>query len=424
MIWSMVVLPVALLLLGLPIYLVLLATGTAVLVFQMDIPFMALHQMLFGGVDKFSLLAIPFFIFAGEIMAQGGISKRILDWVLSVIGSQRGSLGLTVVGSSTIFGAMSGSSPATVAAVGRLAYPSLLERGYSKSFSTALIASSGSIAIVIPPSIGMILYGVAAEESVPKLFAAGILPGIVIATVMSLFIVFQAHRHGLSKSAGFRWDVFLAATKHSVWALGTPVIILGGIYAGFFSPTEAAGIACVYAALVSKFAYREASWRKILDMAASSVFLTAQIMIIAASAGVFSWLLTISGVPQATTAYVGGLDVAPWMMLLAINIFLLFVGCIIDPTSAILVLTPLLLPIVRSIGVDPIHFGIIMTVNLSIGMFTPPFGLNIFMAQSLFEVPARVIYRGLLPFIAIQTLALLIITYVPELSLLMTRYLG
>lgn len=421
--WIIGVVPVALLICGFPIFVVLLATCTAVILLSTSMPLAMMPQIMFGSVDKFILLAVPFFIFAGELMSRGGISKRIVDWVLSVFGGVRGSLGITTIGTCEFFGTMSGSSPATVAAVGRLLYPSLREHGYDERFSVGLITSSGAIAAVIPPSLVMILYGASAEESIAALFVAGLLPGLMIGALVALYVVYHAWRNGIREGGRFRLGAFLAATRRGAWALGTPVIILGGIYAGIFSPTEAAGVAGTYALVVTLLVYREIDLRGVWDVAATAVALTAQIMVIVAAAGVFSWLLTISGVPQGIVTFIRGIDAPPWAVLVVINIFLLAVGCLIDPASALLILTPLLVPVVSSIGVDLVHFGIIMTVNLSIGMFTPPFGLNIFVSQSLFGVPVSQIYRGLMPFIAIQILALAIITYVPPLSLYLPQFI-
>ena len=420
----MAVVPVILLLLGFPIFVILLATSAIVLLLFAPVPPMAVHINLFGSVDKFALMAVPFFIFAGDLMGRGGISRRIVAWVLAVIGGLRGSLALTAVGTCTVFGAISGSSPATVAAVGRLLYRPLRDAGYDEKFSTGLLTSSGAIAIVIPPSIGMILYGVSAQESVVLLFVAGIVPGLIMALLMAAYIYGFAIRRGIREASGFSFQEFLTASREGVWALGMPVIILGGIYAGVFSPTEAAGIACVYAIVVTRFIYGDIGWKGIWEVSVNSMYLTAQVLIIVAAAGVFSQLLTISGAPQSVVAMIRDLNLPRWTALLAINIFLLFVGCLLDPASAILVLTPLLAPIAVAIGVDLIHFGIIMTVNLAIGMFTPPFGLNIFVTQALFKAPLTSIYPGLAPFIIINIVALLIVTYIPELSLFLTRYPG
>ena len=424
MIWIMAVMPVVLLVLGFPIFLILLATSAILVLFVMGVPATQLHITMFGSVDKFALIAVPFFLFAGELMGRGGMSKRIVECVLAAAGRIRGSLGITTVGACTIFGALSGSGPATVAALGRLLYVPLRKAGYGERFSNGLLTSSGGIAVIIPPSIAMILYGAAAEQSVALLFVAGIIPGLLIAAMLGGYVYVYAARRGIREGQAFNAATFFRAIRDGIWALGMPVIVLGGIYAGIVSPTEAAGIACVYAIIVTRYVYRDIDWRGIWNVAVDSMYLTAQVLIIVAAAGVFSWLLTVSGLPQGLVAWIGGLQLAPWMVLLAVNLLLLLVGCFLDPNSAILVLTPLLLPVMLAIGVDPIHFGIIMTVNLAIGMFTPPFGLNIFVAQAMFKTPIKEIYVGLLPFIALNLVALMLVTYLPGLSLWLTRYAG
>ena len=420
--WAMALIPFALLVLGVPIFLILLVTVIVLLALFMNVPFTVVPLTMFGSIDKFALLAVPFFIFAGEVMGQGGISDRLIRWVQSIFGGVRGSLALTTVGTCEFFGAISGSSPATVAAVGRIMYPALRADGYEEKFALGLVTSSGAIASIIPPSILMILYGAAAEQSVAALFIGGVFPGILIGILTTIYIVLYARGHGFARREPFRWRTFWRSTRVGVWALGAPVVILGSIYTGICTPTEAAGIAGVYGIVVTRYVYRDITWRRLWDIAISSVFLTAQIMIIVAASGVFSWLLTISGVPQTIVGTIQALNVPPWLMLVAVNVFLLVVGCLIDPTSATLILTPLLVPIVRTIGVDLIHFGIILTVNLSIGMFTPPFGLNLFVSQALFKAPMTHIARGLIPFIAIDLVALGIVTYVPWLSLYLTRF--
>ncbi len=417
MTWVMGLLPLALLALSFPIFIVLLATALALLLGFMNVPLTVVPQIFFGSIDKYTLLAVPFFIFAGEIMGQGGISRRIIAWVNSMIGGVRGGMAYTTVGACEFFGAISGSSPATVAAIGRLMYPAMIERGYDRKFALGLITSCGAIASVIPPSIMMILYGAAAEQSVAALFIAGVLPGLLIGVLTAIYIFGRTRGEARSDSAAFSVRSFVRATLDASWSLGTPIVILGGIYFGIFSPTEAAGIACVYGILVTRYIYRELAWADIWKITLSSVYLTSQLLIIVAASGVFSWLLTISGVPQALVAAIGEFAVQPWTVLLGVNVFLLIVGCVIDPVSAIVILTPLLVPLVRSMGIDLVHFGIILTVNLSIGMFTPPFGLNIFTTQALFKVPLSDIYRGVVPFIFVQVIALGFVTYIPGLSL-------
>ena len=420
--WTLALLPFTLLALGVPIFLILLVTVIVLLAFFVNVPFTVIPQTMFGSIDKFALLAVPFFIFAGEVMGQGGISARLIRWMQSVFGGFRGSLALATVGSCEFFGAISGSSPATVAAVGRLMYPALRADGYEEKFALGLVTSSGAIASVIPPSILMILYGAAAEQSVAALFIGGVFPGLLIGVLTAVYIVFYARGRQPQRADGVRPGTFWRATRDGAWAFGAPVVILGSIYAGVCTPTEAAGIAGVYGIVVTRYIYRDVTGARLWDIAVRSVFLTAQIMIIVVASGAFSWLLTISGVPRTLVAAIQGLDVSPWLMLVAINVFLLIVGCLIDPTSATLILTPLLVPIAQANGVDLVHFGIILTVNLSIGMFTPPFGLNLFVSQALFKAPMTRIARGLVPFIVIQVTALAIITYVPWLSLYLTRF--
>jgi C4-dicarboxylate transporter DctM subunit len=419
--WALAVVPVALLVLGVPIYLIFLATTILALVAFMNIPPTMMPQTIFGSIDSFTLLAVPFFIFAGELMGRGGIAARLVRWFVTMFGAVRGSLAYVTVASCELFGAMSGSSPATVAAIGRLMYPALRERGYDERFSLGLVTSTGAIATVIPPSILMIVYGAAAEQSVAKLFIGGIVPGLLIGAVMALYIAWYASRTPLQVTERFQWRTFGRATTEATGALGVPLIILGGIYTGIFTPTEAAGIAAVYGILVGALVYRDIGLSDIWQIAVNSALVTAQLMIIVAASGVFSWILTVSGVPAYLTETIQALDAPRWGVLLAVNLLLIVVGCLIDPTSATLVLTPLLLPVVQGVGVDPIHFGIVLTVNLSMGMFTPPFGLNIFLAQSLFGASTSTLYPGLVPFIGAQLVALALITYVPELSLWLTR---
>jgi C4-dicarboxylate transporter, DctM subunit len=413
--------PLTLLLLGFPIFVILIATSACALAFFMDVPLSAVHQTMFGSIDRFALLSVPFFLFAGEIMGIGGMSKRIIDWCMSVIGGVRGALGLTAIGASTVFGAISGSAPATVAAVGRLTYPSM-RNAYGLKFSTGLVANTGAIDILIPPSIAMILYATAAEQSVARLFIAGVLPGLLLAGVNAGYVIYYAHRHGVDDRQHVSLRQFLTATKTGAWSLGAPVVVLGGIYGGIFSPTEAAGVACVYGILITKFIYRELTWSELWNVGVNSMYLTAQIMIIVASAGVFSWILTVHAVPQTAVAYIKDISGERWEVLLILNILLLVVGCFIDPTSAILILTPLLVPICKAYGVDLVHFGIIVTLNLAIGMFHPPFGLNIFVVQALTRAPVSAIYLGVIPFVIMALLVLIVVTYVPWLSLYLTKF--
>jgi len=422
--WLMALLPLALLAAGFPIFLVLLATVVLALAFFSGVPATAAHQVMFGSLDKYALLAVPFFIFAGDLLGRGGVSIRLVRFVQALIGRVRGSLPFTSLGSAVVFSAISGSTAATVAAVGGLTYKRLRDAGYSEKFATGLLVAAGAIDNLIPPSIGFILYGIASDTSIVKLFTAGIVPGLVLALFYSFYIYRHALERGDRGGPPFSLRELGAATRDGIWAIAAPVAVLGGIYAGVFSPTEAAAAACVYAIVVAMLIYREASPKDVFDSAARSMFLTAQVFIILACAGVYSWLLTVSGVGPALVDAVRDLELPPWAFLLAVNLLLLAVGMVLDTVSAILVLTPLLAPLAKAAGIDPVHFGVVVIMNLSIGTFTPPFGINIFVGQAVFKAPLSSIYPGVMPFIAAALGALALVTYVPSLSLSILRLLG
>lgn len=413
------ILPIILMVIGLPIFLVLILTSLAAIVFVADVPTTAIPTYMFGSLDNFPLLAVPYFVLAGEIMAQGGIARRVVAWVVSIIGGIRGSLAVTTVASSELFGAMAHTSVGTVVAVGRLLYPSLKNNGYNERFTVGLIASSGAVAVIIPPSISMILYSMTAQQSALLLFTAGILPSLFIGLGDAAYVFAYSRIKAVPLLSRARWINIWDTTKDASWAIGTIVVIFGGIYGGVFTPTEAAGVAVVYSLFVTTVIYKELSladlWRVVLNAA----FLISQILIIVASAGVYSWLLTTSGMPQQIVAAIEAMQMRPWETLLMINLILLLAGSFLEPPAAILILTPLLLPIVVAAGVNPIHFGIIMAVNLSIGLYTPPFGLNLFATHAIFDVRIATIYRGVLPFVLLNFAILLIITYVPAISMVL-----
>lgn len=417
----MTLVPIVLLFLGFPIFVVLLATAAIAIVIFYSIPLTVLHQVMFGSLDSAALLAVPFFIFAGEIMAAGGISGRLVAWAKSLFGRSKASLPITTVATCVVFGAISGSSAATVAAVGRITFRPMLDAGYDRRFATGLLTASGLIDNMIPPSIAMILYAIVAEQSLVRIFTAGFVPGLLFAFAFVAYVLVKSWGSAIDPPEPFRWARLGRETLNAAWALGMPVIILGGIYTGVLSANEAGGAACVYAILVAMFVHRDVGVTQLLDLARRSAYVTSQLMVIVASAGVFSWLLTTSGAAPRLADVFAALDLSSAMLLFFINVFLLLVGIFFDPAPAILLLTPILLPIVKAAGIDLIHFGIVMTANLSIGCFTPPFGINIFVAQAVFKQPVSVIYRGVMPFIWLSIAVLAVITYVPELSLFLTR---
>jgi C4-dicarboxylate transporter, DctM subunit len=412
------ILPALMLILGVPIFITLLVSSTAIVVYH-GAPVGGLQVNMFGSLDNFPLLAVPLFVLAGEIMAQGRVAQRIIAWIMALIGDMRGSLAVTTVAASEVFGAMTHTAVGTVVAVGRMMHPSLRQNGYSERFSVGLIASSGAIAVVIPPSISMIIYALVAQQSAINLFTAGIIPSIFIGVVGVIYMIGYSKLFNVARAHIEDRVSIWQTTKNAVWSLGTIAVIFGGIYGGVFTPTEAAGVAVVYALFITMVVHREVGLRELWHILVSTIVLVSQIMIIVMAAGVYANQLTISGIPQHIVSTITELHLQPWLLLLCINVLLLVMGSFLEPPAAIMILTPLLLPIVRAVGMDPIHFGIVMAVNLSIGMYVPPFGLNLLATQAVLNVRMGTVYRGVLPFVLINFGVLLIITYVPWFSLAM-----
>jgi C4-dicarboxylate transporter DctM subunit len=421
--WVMSLMPLVLLMLGVPIFLLLLSTCITAIVFFSKLPHALVHQVLFDALNKFPLIAVPFFIFTGDLMSRGGLSARLMRWVASMFGGFRASLPLTSLGFAAVFGAISGATTASVAAVGSITYPRLRQAGYSERFASALIVSECALDNLIPPSIAFILYGIATETSVAHLFAAGIVPGLLLGATFAFYIYAHSFKENIDVRQKFSWPEFVAASKEGIWPLGAIAVIFGGIYSGVFSPTEAAGVSCVYAIFVAMVVYREVNVVQLFQCAARTMFLTATFFLIVSIAGLFGWLLTISGVAGTLSNAISAMHAPAWVILLMINIVLLIVGCFLDTGTALLVLSPLLLPIAKQVGVDPIHFGVIVVMNLTIGGFHPPFGLNIFVFQALFKTPSYVLFPGLIPFVALAILALMLVTYIPSLSLAILPYM-
>jgi C4-dicarboxylate transporter DctM subunit len=384
---------------------------------QADLSLLAIVKEMFGAINKFPLAAIPFFILAGNLMESGGISQRLVDFAKSIVGGVQGGLAATCVLTCMIFAAVSGSSVATTFAIGAILIPALIRHGYPTSFAAALQASSAELGVVIPPSIPMILYGVSAEVSIGELFISGFGPGLLIGGALMAFVVAYARIKGYGKGdREGRMPVF-AATRHAALALLMPVIILGGIYGGVFTPTEASVVAVFYALIVGVGLYRETRIADLPRVLRKSVISSAVIMFIIANAGLFSYLITRAGVPERIGAFLVEWLRSPVLFMLGVNVALFVIGMFIETSASIIVLAPILAPVAQHFGIDPVHFGVVMVVNLALGMITPPFGVNLFAACAVARVSLDRIVMPLVPFILIVLACLLTITYVPVISI-------
>ncbi len=416
---------VAMLVLGFEMFLVLLVPGIlAKMAFFDRIPDIIFIQKLVGGMNHTTLLAIPFFIFAAEIMAHGEIARRLTEVVKRGLGRLRGGMGYTTVGSSMAFGSVSGSAPATVAAIGRLLHPELLRSRFSDRFSLGLIVSSAETALLIPPSITLIIYGWLTGTSIAALFAAGLAVGVVLALAFAALVAWEVRRQGIEvvvDPTDLRqgWRSLVAGG----WALGMPVIILGGIYSGTFTPTEAAAVSVVYALFVEMLIYRRLGWRGLMEVARESALLVGVIFLLLAAGSVLAYIITVARLPNEIIGFLNAHDVSVIQLLIVINILFFIAGMFIDPNSAQLILVPTFFPAATAMGIDPVHFGMIVCLNICIGMITPPFGLDIFVASSTLKRRVETIIAGVWPFVAVNIVVLLLVTYVPEVSLFLPNLL-
>ena len=385
--------------------------------FFSSIPMLVAPKEMFSAIDKFALGAIPFFILAGNLMEVGGISNRLVNFAKSIVGGLQGGLGMTCVMTCMIFAAVSGSSVATTFAIGAILIPALIRHGYPTNFAAALQATSAELGVIIPPSIPMILYGVSAEVSIGELFIAGFGPGILIGCSLMFFVWCWSKYKGYGKLDHVGRMTFSHASKEAALALMMPVIILGGIYGGVFTPTEAAVVAVFYALIVGLFIYKEIKLSDLFPIFKKSVISSAVIMFIIANAGLFSFLITRAGVPEAIGDFLKANLTSPAMFLLGVNAALFIIGMFIETSASIIVLAPILAPVAIKFGVDPVHFGTIMVVNLALGMITPPFGVNLFAACTVAKISLDQIIRELIPFVLVILCCLMVITYVPQVSL-------
>jgi tripartite ATP-independent transporter DctM subunit len=372
---------------------------------------------MFGAINKFPLAAIPFFILAGNLMEGGGISRRLVEFARSIVGGVQGGLPMTCVLTCMIFAAVSGSSVATTFAIGAILIPALVRHGYPNNYAAALQATSAELGVIIPPSIPMILYGVSAEVSIGELFIAGFGPGLLIGAALMLFVWVYCKIKGWGKQDGDGRLGFGTATRKAAWALLMPVIILGGIYGGIFTPTEASAVAVVYALVVGMVVYREIKPADLIPILKKSAISSSVILFIIANAGLFAFLITRAGVPDAIGAWLIDVLKSPFWFLLGVNAALFVIGMFIETSASIIVLAPILAPVAAHFGIDPVHFGIIMVVNLALGMITPPFGVNLFAACTVARISLDRIIPYLLPFVLVVLGCLMLISYVPPISL-------
>ncbi|SDX55240.1 TRAP transporter large permease [Litoreibacter albidus] len=409
----------ALLLFGLPIFAALALSVAAVFYFWGGIDPVVVPMRMFSGMNNFSLMSIPFFILAAELMRIGGLSDRLIGLARAIIGWLPGGLAAAAVVACLMFGSISGSSPATVIAIGTIMYPAMVKAGYDRFFSIGLITTAGTLGPIVPPSIALIIYGSVTGTSVGKLFAAGLLPALLIGGILIAYACWYSIRRNYPRDPFPTLLSIFTAFKRAAWGLGLPVILLGGIYTGVFTPTESAATACLYGWFVGVVVYRSISFRDMLIVLRNTGLISGPLLLITAGASAFSWLLASTGAPSQLASYIlSGTD-NPVEVVALFNVILLVAGCFLDSASAIIILGPLMQPIAEQVGIDPIHFGVIMLVNLSVGMLTPPVGLNLFVAMGVAKMTLFEIFRAALPTILLMVVALIALSYIPVISMLL-----
>ena len=409
---------------GVPIAIALGLASIVTLALTADQSTVALAQRFFSGVQTPALLAIPFFILAGTFMTTGGVARRMIAFANALVGHFRGGLAMAALLACALFAAVSGSSPATVVAVGTIMIGGMASSGYTKDFAAGLICNAGTLGILIPPSIVMVVYGAVTETSVGTLFIAGVLPGIVLTAALMAAVAVVARRVGLPRQPRADLRTVLRTGRDAFWGLLLVVIVLGGIYLGVFTPTEAAAVSAVYAFLVAVFLYRDLKLRDVPRVLAESAKITAMLMFIIGNAMLFAFVLTTEQVPQAASAWITELGLPPWGFLALVNVLLVIAGSFMEATSVVLIFAPIVFPIATALGIHPVHLGIIMTVNMEIGMITPPVGLNLFVTSAIAELPVTRVVRAAVPWLVVLLAVLVLVTYVPWVSLVVPRLLG
>jgi C4-dicarboxylate transporter DctM subunit len=408
---------IALMLTGMPISIALGLTVLTFLFTMTQVPLESVALKLFTGIEKFEIMAIPFFILAGNFLTHGGVARRMIRFATALVGHWHGGLALGGVVACALFAAVSGSSPATVVAIGSIILPAMVKQGYPKKFGVGVIGTSGALGILIPPSIVMVIYAVSTNSSIGRLFIAGIVPGIMLAALLMVVTWAIAKKRDYPRMKKASFPEVAKSFRDSIWGLLLIVVVIGGIYSGIFTPTEAAAMSAAYAFFVSVFVYKDLTLRQVPKVLLDSANLSAMLLYIITNAVLFSFLLTSEQVPQNLAAWINDMGLSPWTFLLVVNILLLIAGNFMEPSSILLITAPILFPVAMKLGVDPIHLGVLMTVNMEIGMITPPVGLNLYVASGIANMGLTEVTKACAPWILVMLAFLILITYVPAISL-------
>lgn len=399
--------------LGVPVAYALGLSVSVILYYYMNIPQVMITQVMYSGIDSFSFMAVPFFMLAGAFMSAGGVTTRLVNFAQALVGSFTGGLAQVVAVSGMFFAAISGSSAATTAAIGSTMVDEMEKKGYRRELATGIVAAGGTVGIVIPPSITLVVYGVIAGASIGELFIGGMIPGLLMGLTMCLVSFVIAKKEKIPAEGSFSFMNLIKSFKDSFWALMTPVIIIGGIYGGIFTPTEAAAVAAVYGIFVGFFIYKELTIKDFPRIIFQAVMGTTMIMFIVGAAKVFGWMLTNLEIPHHIGEYIVSLTSSPWLFLLMMNVLLLFIGTLINASAAIVILTPIFLPVAVQLGIDPLFFGVLMVINLAIGCITPPVGLDLFVASAITKVPLERVMKASTPYLIALLASLLLMTFCP-----------
>jgi C4-dicarboxylate transporter DctM subunit len=414
----------ALMLTGMPISISLGLTVLTFLFTMTQVPIESVGLKLFSGLDNFGIMAIPFFILAGSFLTRGGVAKRMINFTISLVGHWPGGLGLAGVAACALFAAICGSSVATVAAIGSIILPAMVQHGFPKRFGAGVITTSGALGILVPPSIILVLYGVSTNSSIGALFMAGIVPGLILALMLALVTWFIAWRNDYPRLPKASWGERLRAFYDGFWGLMLVVIVLGGIYSGVFTPTEAAAVAAVYSFFITVFIYRDLKLSEVPKVLLNAANLSSMLLYIITNAVLFSFLMTHEQIPQAMAAWIVEQHFSVWAFLLVVNVILLLAGNVMDPSSILLIMAPILFPLAVNLGVNPIHLGILMVVNMEVGLCHPPVGLNLYVGSGIAKMGISEMTIAVLPWLLAMLLFLVMITYIPVISLWLPRLLG